>query len=230
MFDLNSELERWRRNFSKDSRLDPDEMAELESHLIELFDSSVKSGIPESAAFFKAIQDIGDPQTLTTEYEKTRPTSSRRLWRAFWIAPLVAPVMLAIDVFVVGSLFSDPVDAGTPIGIIAIPLMALTLGTLLSYVIAGTLWMPLAFFLQKRGWLNGMSIHSMGFGFAIALYALFEVAIYFITTPRPNDIIEFMSSSIYIAGFVIPNIMLSVVAFWWLIREKPARQNSLDVC
>ena len=79
MFDLNSELERWRRNFSKDSRLDPDEMAELESHLIELFDSSVKSGIPESAAFFKAIQDIGDPQTLTTEYEKTRPTSSRRL-------------------------------------------------------------------------------------------------------------------------------------------------------
>ena len=230
MFDLNSELERWRRNFSKDSRLDPDEMAELESHLIELFDSSVKSGIPESAAFFKAIQDIGDPQTLTTEYEKTRPTSSRRLWRAFWIAPLVAPVMLAIDVFVVGSLFSDPVDAGTPIGIIAIPLMALTLGTLLSYVIAGTLWMPLAFFLQKRGWLNGMSIHSMGFVFAIALYALFEVAIYFITTPRPNDIIEFMSSSIYIAGFVIPNIMLSVVAFWWLIREKPARQNSLDVC
>jgi len=75
-----------------------------------------------------------------------------------------------------------------------------------------------------------LSIHSMGFGFAIALYALFEVAIYFITTPRPNDIIEFMSSSIYIAGFVIPNIMLSVVAFWWLIREKPARQTSLDVC
>jgi hypothetical protein len=78
--------------------------------------------------------------------------------------------------------------------------------------------MPLVFCLRKRGWLHGGTIHGIAFLLAVAVFLLLETAAYFVAAERA-DFFEFSRMSLIVAGFVIPNIMLSALVFWWMIRE-----------
>lgn len=219
MFELNRELESWRKRFSRESRLQGDELEELESHLLELHEGLVQSGHSDHEAFALAIKRLGEPADIKAEYAKCRVTSSKRLWRAFWIAPLVAPVLLAVDMFVAGLLLSDSGDSGTPLGVLAVPLIALTLGIFGAYLIALSCWMPVVFFLRKRDWLNGGSIHLMGLVAALATFVLLEVAAYYAPT-WPDNLLGLSGPSLYLSGFMIPNVMLSALVFWLMIRDS----------
>jgi membrane protein implicated in regulation of membrane protease activity len=84
---------------------------------------------------------------------------------------------MAIEIFVLGMALSDPADPGTPIGIILLPILLLTLGGFIAYGIAAICWMPLIFFWRKRGWLNGGRLHLLAFLLALAVVAL----------PRPRS-------------------------------------------
>jgi hypothetical protein len=228
MFNLTRELRRWRRSLSRHGVLGRDELDELESHLRDSFEAIERDGTPPVEAFAMARSRIGDPRILANEYEKSQNPSTRRLWRAFWVAPAVAPILMAIEIFVLGMAFSDPADPGTPIGIILLPILLLTLGGFIAYGIAAICWMPLIFFWRKRGWLNGGRLHLLAFLLALAVVALLEATIYAITTPRPTDFFELLSSSLIIAGFVIPNVMLSAVVFWMIVRPSSDRRMPLD--
>lgn len=228
MFDLNRELGVWRKGFASEARLQSDELEELESHLVDHFESLLKSGLSEQAAFLKATRQIGEPITLAREFEKSRAIGSARLWRGFWIAPVVAPLMLALDVLVAGLLFTNPVAPRTPIGVFAMPLAALTLGVGASYLIAFICWMPGVFFLKNRGWLNGGSIHLIGCLSALAIIALLELAGYYVTTPRPENLFDFFEGTLYLTGFIFPNVMLSSLVFWLMIRDPAQQQDLLE--
>ena len=220
MFNLNHEITQWRADFEARGILNADELDELQSHLIEVYKARLAGGISEPQAFSQAIERVGDPAILSIEYEKTHPSPTKKLWRAFWVAPLVAPLLLAVDVFTIGLLLSDPKDPGTPIGIILLPALILTIGVVASYFITAIFWMPIVIFLHRRKRLDGGSIHLMAFLLAVLLFAVIEAAIYFITTPRPNSIAEFIGSSLYIPGFVIPHIMVSALVFWLMVRDR----------
>ena len=128
--------------------------------------------------------------------------------------------MFAVFVFIAGFLLTDPKDPGTPIGVITIPILSLTLGVVASYLVAGVLGMPIVFFLRNRGWLNGRAIHAAAFLWAIVFCALLEVAIYYVTTPPRPDLIAFLRPTLYIACIIIPCIMLSATMFWWMVRDN----------
>lgn len=228
MFELNRELGIWRQGFASKAGMQCDDLEELESHLVDHFEALLNSGLSEQAAFLKATQQIGEPIMLAREFEKSRANCSARLWRGFWVAPVVAPLMLALDMLVAGLLFTNSTDPGTPIGVFAMPLAALTLGVGASYLIAITCWMPGVFFLKNRGWLNGGSIHLMGCMLALAIIALLEVAGYYVTTPRPESLLEFFGASLYLTGFILPNVMLSSLVFWLMIRERAQQQDMLE--
>lgn len=230
MFNLNHEINLWRATFEARGILNRDELDELQSHLIEAYQALLAGGISEPQAFNQAIEQVGDPAILSLEYEKMHPSATKKLWRAFWVAPLVAPVLLAIDVFVIGLLLSDPKDPGTPIGIILLPILILTLGVIASYLITAIFWMPLAIFLHRRKRLDGGSIHLLAFVLAVLFFAALEAAIYGVTTPRPASIAEFISSTLYIPGFVIPHIMVSALVFWLMVRERSALIELPDTC
>ena len=62
------------------------------------------------------------------EADRAQRAGGRRLLLAFLIAPLVPPVVAAVLVFTGGMLFSDPKDTGTPVGIVLLPVLLLTVG------------------------------------------------------------------------------------------------------
>jgi hypothetical protein len=223
MFNLNSEITKWRRTMAKSGDFKSDELDEFQSHLVEAFEVFVKDGVAPPDAFKQASEQLGNPVALASEYDKMRDLNPRKLWVAFLVAPIVAPVLFALIVLIVlsvGLMFSDPKDPGTPIGVVMVPVLSLILGVIVSYFVAGVIWMPLIVFLKNRGLLSGRVIHVAAFVLAILLYGLLELSIYAITAvPRP-DLLSFIRSSLFIGAMFIPCVMLSATTFWWMLRNR----------
>lgn len=227
MSDVNRDIARWRMALSQEGRFLPDELDELESHLRESLDSLVRRGLPEDQALTKAITTTGDPLTIDNEFSKVRSVSAKTLWRAYGVAPLVAPAAFAAIVFVTGLLFTDPKDPGTPIGVILIPILSLTLGVAVSYLLAIACWMPVMFFLRKRGWLDAFRVHAAALLLSIVECLLIEGAFYGKSTPRPADLRKCLwPSTLVLAGMVIPSVMLSASTFWWLLARGERRVHA----
>jgi hypothetical protein len=158
----------------------------------------------------------------------TPPT--KVLWWAYAFAPAVAPILFAVVVFVVGSAYlaMNPEDTGTPIGVIVIPLISLTVGVICSYFVAGVIGMPIAFFLRRRNSLNGYTIHGAALIWSIVLAVLLSIGIYAYTTPPRPAAVEFLLPSLGLFVMLAPGILLSATIFWWMVcRDK--RRVSLRV-
>lgn len=227
MFELSRSIDEWRRGFANEGGLDREELDELQTHLIEAYESQVRNGVTGEEAFRSAAQQIGDPKSVSREYAKVPLVTSQKLWRAFLVAPIVAPVLLAVDTFVAALLWSLAVEPLTAMGFLGLPLLVLTLGLPVSYFVARMFFMPLVFCLRERGWLHGGTIHGVAFLLAVGVFLLLETAVYFVTAGR-SDFPELLRMSLIVAGFVIPNIMLSALAFWWMIREGTNRHEMFE--
>lgn len=223
MFDLNSEIKKWRKTMAKSGDFKSDELDEFQSHLVEAFEVFVKDGVAPPDAFKQASEQLGNPAALADEYDKMRDLNPRKLWVAFLVAPMVAPVLFSLIVLIVlsvGLMFSDPKDPGTPIGVVMVPVLSLVLGVIASYFIAGVIWMPIMVFLKNQGLLSGRVIHLSAFVLAIILYVLLDISIYAITAvPRP-DFLAFIRSTLVIGVIFIPCVMLSATTFWWMLRNR----------
>ena len=92
MFDLEKEIQQWRKGLRKIEALEDGYIAELESHLRDEIDSLILSGESEEEAFEKAIADIGKPNSIGEEFYKSH---TRRLsGRAPWKPPRFMPELL----------------------------------------------------------------------------------------------------------------------------------------
>ena len=89
MFDLNQSIERWRREFRRNPAIEDGYLEELEAHLRDTVDEYIKKGVSPEAAFEKAVESIGHPESIATEYFKTdtRGMSGRPPWRRRWWMP-----------------------------------------------------------------------------------------------------------------------------------------------
>jgi|GEM_PF-6055576 len=54
-------------------------------------------------------------------------------------------------------------------------------------------------------------LYLLGLLIACGTFATLETRVYFVTTPKPPNVFEYAISSLYRGGFVISNIMLSVL-------------------
>lgn len=149
---------------------------------------------------------------------------TKTLWCAYLIAPAVAPLLFAIAFFVSGvTWLQPPADStGTPIGIILIPILALTVGMVVSYFVAAALGMPVAFHLRKRQALNFYTIHGAAFVWTLILVGGLATLLYLFGSPQPR-VSELIISALVGVGILSPFILLSATTFWWMIKRDIRR-------
>ncbi|MCU0879796.1 MAG: hypothetical protein MUF06_18635 [Pirellulaceae bacterium] len=146
---------------------------------------------------------------------------SKSLWFAYLIAPSVAPLVFAIAVFVSGLTWLQPPEnsTGTPIGIILVPVLSLTVGMVASYLVAGLIGMPIAFHLRNRNSLNFYTIHGAAFGWSVVLGCMVGVMVFVFGSPRP-PISAAILSALAVIGVLSPFILLSATTFWWMVKRN----------
>lgn len=69
MFDLEPYILRWRRGMATWG-LPAEKLDELEEHIRDAFEAKVEQGIDEPRALMSAINELGDPEILKSEYRK----------------------------------------------------------------------------------------------------------------------------------------------------------------
>jgi hypothetical protein len=70
MFDLEKSISDWRKQLLAAGIKTPSALEELESHLREEIGQQVKRGLKESSAFHVAVQNVGPPDSLQSEFKK----------------------------------------------------------------------------------------------------------------------------------------------------------------
>lgn len=73
MFDLEKAIAEWRRQFTAEEVGGVGSLDELESHLRDDFVRFLALGMPEAAAFEKAVGELGLPGELASEFARARP-------------------------------------------------------------------------------------------------------------------------------------------------------------
>src|SRR3954471_24405351 len=75
MFELDQAIAGWRRQMTADGLKCSGVLDELESHLREEVERQVGSGLDVKQAFCAAIEQLGPPRALTTEFAKVGETN-----------------------------------------------------------------------------------------------------------------------------------------------------------
>ena len=170
------------------------------------------------------------PYAPTSEAAATAPpsasTSTRRLWIGFLIAPIVPPVLAAILIFAGGLLFYDPNGAGTPMGIILVPIVFLTAGVFFSYLLALTVGMPIALLLHRSNKLTGANLHLAALCVSFVLATL-VIIVGLLTDGRvtlSEGALSFGMSWLIIAPFVL----IETSVFWWIVGWSSTLVNTKD--
>jgi len=78
MFDLKKEVANWRRQMAA-GEINSESLQELEAHLRDDIEHSVRAGLGESQAFEEAVRRLGGAPALRSEFAKERTTNYRRL-------------------------------------------------------------------------------------------------------------------------------------------------------
>ena len=100
MFDLEEKISEWRQQMLAAGIRAPVPLEELESHLREDVGQQMRSGLSAQHAFEAAVQRMGTPPVLSTEFVKVGRFASRRLV-AF------RPYMIVINL-ILGAVLTTP--------------------------------------------------------------------------------------------------------------------------
>ncbi|MCY4400393.1 MAG: hypothetical protein OXE96_13790 [Gemmatimonadetes bacterium] len=86
MFDLETEVRRWRTHAERKSSLSPREVDELEDHLRARIDLELElnGALTSAQAFAAASEDVGEPAALSREFARAGKPRWRRLLAAGW--------------------------------------------------------------------------------------------------------------------------------------------------
>ncbi|HEX3654662.1 MAG TPA: cytochrome c biogenesis protein CcsA [Pirellulales bacterium] len=89
MFDLEQQISQWRDATSKVMRGQAEAIEELENHLRDAVERSVRAGSTPEQAWESALQRLGTPEPLAAEFRKLAPSSPRS-----WVP---AQVLMAVQ-------------------------------------------------------------------------------------------------------------------------------------
>lgn len=149
--------------------------------------------------------------------------SNRTMWKAYFWSPAVAPlafIALVLLVGIVGSVFGLEVN---PASMLILPFIALTVGVVSCYVVAGVIGMPIAFYLRRVDALNFYSIHGAALGWALLFTGCCAAVMV-------GDNWGELPLALGYFGFgVVPPVLLSGTAFWLLLKHY-SRSDSKAPC
>jgi len=99
MFDLQKSLESWRKSLPSELLQHPERVDELEQHLHDAFDQRIAAGDPPQAAWTTALDSLGPPAHISSEFTKLdqRPWLPNSL-AGFAMALIAAGMILLIGV------------------------------------------------------------------------------------------------------------------------------------
>lgn len=89
MFELEKAIKKWRKTLLESEAMEDGYIAELESHLYDEIERLRKSGLTDQEAFIKAVEDLGAPDSIGSEYSKadTRGIPEQALWTSSHFMP-----------------------------------------------------------------------------------------------------------------------------------------------
>ncbi|MFN4907281.1 MAG: hypothetical protein ACOVQH_10130 [Burkholderiaceae bacterium] len=139
--------------------------------------------------------------------------SNRAMWKAYFWSPSVAPfafVVLVLLIGIVSEVFGLEVN---PASMLVLPFMALTVGLVSCYFVAGIIGMPIAFYLRRVNALNFYSIHGAAFCWAV----LFSIGCAVVMVGDNWGDLPLALG--YLSFGVIPPVLLSGTVFWLLLKH-----------
>ena len=140
--------------------------------------------------------------------------SSKSLWLAYAFAPAVAPITFVVTLFLLGAIATVFNIEVNPASFLVLPVLALTVGIVVCYVVAGAIGMPIAFYLRKRNALTGYTIH----GAALCSAVFFSVVAGIPMSLANGD--RLYVGIFILACFTIPFVLLSATCFWLIVRRN----------
>lgn len=93
MFDLNKNINEWKKSLHKNKSFEDGYIEELESHLRDLVEEEINKGVNEETAFRVALKKIGEINVIGDEYFKT-DTTNKVSGKPSWKAPKFIPSLL----------------------------------------------------------------------------------------------------------------------------------------
>lgn len=124
----------------------------------------------------------------------------------------MAPLSFVVFLLGVGGLcFLCGVDFNSASAVV-VPVIVLTAGTAASYLVAGVIRMPIAFWLRRHDRLNASTIHLSALVWSLA----FAAGAGFLLSECAQN---WLVISMCILCTTSPSILLAGTAFWALIRE-----------
>lgn len=157
---------------------------------------------------------------------ETLPT--QRLWIAYGIAPLVAPVAAALTVFIIAVIYqtTHPEDPEiNPLALVFAPAALLILGVPASYGVAGVIGMPIVYWLRRTKRLNAYTVHGTALSCAAVLCFAMSIAggILAWSEGQRSSLSELLLGCIVIFLMLTPFTLLSATIFW-LIGVRGSRR------
>ncbi len=93
MFNLEREINNWKKSLRKHPSLEDGYIEELEQHLRDSIEANVNIGMGEDTAFNEAVKIVGEETQLSSEYYKSDTTNKFNA-RPSWQAPGWMPILL----------------------------------------------------------------------------------------------------------------------------------------
>ena len=133
MFNLEQSIADWRREMLAAGIKTPVPLEELESHLREEIERQMRSGLSEQEAISSAVQKIGQPRLLKTEFKKAGCTGTfmktYRILGILWMALCGFPGVLILWTLLHDAIFHPKV--------LSLPRFYLFILVCLSYLAGG---------------------------------------------------------------------------------------------
>jgi hypothetical protein len=147
MFDIDTQIQEWRRTVSAHFGDRGDVVDELEAHLRDDLDRRIRSGVAPEQAWADACAQLGDARQLAGEFAKV---SGRRAWLPAWIAALaVVAAGLFVAVWVAIGLRNGRMGP-----LLASHVVTVTTGYVTVFAVGGlSVWSLLT--RTRAGWWDG---------------------------------------------------------------------------
>ncbi len=166
------------------------------------------------------------PTEVSTNKISVKKTDRDQLLRAFLIAPVAAPIVFSV-ITIVGGLIVlrfSPELVSTPIGLIVVPVLALSLGLVISYGLALMIGLPVVLLLRRAGKLNGWTIHGTAFICVLVPTLMLSVPELYANGP-PRSWLEALQGFGILVAYLAPGALVSGTTFWWLMRRSLGQPN-----
>ncbi len=145
--------------------------------------------------------------------ERNLQPSNGAMWRAYLWSPSAAPIAFVAIVFLAGVVSELLGIEVNPASMLVLPAVALTVGMVSCYLVAGVIGMPIAFYLRHINALNVYSIHGAALCWAVLFTVGCALAMF------GGNWSELPVLLGYFGIGVIPPVLLSGTAFWLLLRR-----------